>query len=156
MDYARVIKRRTMKRIYTQILAVAGAVILFTGLVYGVLLLGQVSEPAITTVHGPTARRLWATLGAVVALASVVVGGLALARPAGPFGNAPGRLGAVAAGAIAAVNGGLVVVIANGGPGSGNGVVGGAAAVVLGLIAVALGTLALFRARGIGTDSPVL
>jgi hypothetical protein len=45
------------------------------------------------------------------------------------------------------VNGGLVLVIANGGPGSGNGVVGGAAAVVLGLIATALGGLALARRR---------
>lgn len=136
-----------MKRIFTRILAAAGAAILFAALVHVVLVLAHVSEPAVTTVHGPTARRLWATLGAVVALASVVVGGLALVRPAGPFGNARGRCGAIAAGAIAAVNGGLVVTIADGGPGTGNGVVGGAAALVLGLIAVAFGSLALFRAR---------
>jgi uncharacterized protein DUF6223 len=45
------------------------------------------------------------------------------------------------------VNGGLNLAIANGGPGTGNGVVGGAAAFVLGLIAVAIGGLALARCR---------
>jgi hypothetical protein len=46
-----------------------------------------------------------------------------------------------------AVNGGLNVAIATGGPGTGNGVVGGAAAFVLGLLAVAMGALALARSR---------
>jgi hypothetical protein len=48
-------------------------------------------------------------------------------------------------GLIAAVNGGLNLAVANGGPGTGNGVVGGAAAVVLGLIGVAIAGLALAR-----------
>jgi hypothetical protein len=51
------------------------------------------------------------------------------------------------AGFIAAVNGGLNLAVANGGPGTGNGVVGGAAAFVLGLIALGLGGLALARSR---------
>jgi hypothetical protein len=51
------------------------------------------------------------------------------------------------AGLIAVLNGGLNLAIANGGPGTGNGVVGGAAAFVLGIIAVALGGLALTRRR---------
>ena len=51
------------------------------------------------------------------------------------------------AGLIAAVNGGLNLAMATGGPGTGNGVVGGAAALVLGLIAVALSGLALARSR---------
>ena len=51
------------------------------------------------------------------------------------------------AGLIAVVNGGLNLAIANGGPGTGNGVVGGAAAFVLGLIALAIGRLALARCR---------
>jgi hypothetical protein len=86
----------------------------------------------------------------MLALAGVVIGGLALARPASPFGTGSGRLGAVvavAAGLIAVVNGGLNLAIATGGPGTGNGVVGGAAAFVLGLIALALGGLALARCR---------
>ena len=54
---------------------------------------------------------------------------------------------ALVAGLIAVVNGGLNLAIANGGPGTGNGVVGGAAAFVLGLIALAIGRLALARWR---------
>ena len=50
-------------------------------------------------------------------------------------------------GLIAVVNGWLVLAIADGGPGTGNGVVGGAAAFVLGLIALALGGLARARCR---------
>jgi len=74
----------------------------------------------------------------------VVIGGLALARPAsGRFGG----IAALVAGLIAAVNGWLNLATANGGPGTGNGVIGGAAALVLGLIAMALGGLALARSR---------
>ena len=76
------------------------------------------------------------------------MGGRALA-----FGTASGRLGAIVAlvaALIAVVNGGLVVAVATGGPGSGNGVVGGAAALVLGLIGMVLGGLALARFRQAG------
>jgi hypothetical protein len=45
------------------------------------------------------------------------------------------------------VNGGLVLALATGGPGTGNGVVGGAGALVLGLIAMAIGALALARSH---------
>jgi hypothetical protein len=86
----------------------------------------------------------------MLALVGVVIGGLALARPAGRFGTASGRFGAfvaLAAGVMAVVNGGLNLALANGGPGTGNGVVGGAAAFVLGLIAMALSGLALARCR---------
>ena len=50
-------------------------------------------------------------------------------------------------GPIAAINGGLVLALATGGPGSGNGVVGGAGALVLGLIGMTFGGLALRRSR---------
>jgi hypothetical protein len=139
-----------VKRIFTFILALLAAAALFGGLVYAVLVIVHLSEPATTTVQGPTTQRLWAAAAAALALASVVIGGLALGRPASRFGTASGRLGAIVAlvmGLIAAVNGGLVLAIANGGPGTGNGVVGGAAALVLGLIALAIGGLALGRSR---------
>jgi len=139
-----------MNRSFAVILGVVAASALFAGLVYAVLVAAHVSEPAATTVYGLTARRLWATSVAVLALVGVLIGGLALARPASRFGTASGRLGAILAlvvGLIAAVNGGLNLVVANGGPGTGNGVVGGAAAFVLGLIAVAIGGLALARSR---------
>jgi Family of unknown function (DUF6223) len=137
-----------MKRTFAVILAALAAAVLFGGLVHAVLVAAHVSEPAGTTVYGLTARRLWATTAAVLALAGVLTGGLALARPASRFGTASGRLGAIVAlvtGFVAAVNGGLNLALATGGPGTGNGVVGGAAAFVLGLIALAIGGLALAR-----------
>jgi hypothetical protein len=117
-----------MKRTFAFILAALAAAALFAGLVHAVLVVAQVSEPAATTVYGLTPRRLSATTVAVLALVAVLVGGLALARPASRFGTTSGRLGAIVAGLIAAVGGGLLLAIANGGPGTGNGVVLGAAA----------------------------
>jgi hypothetical protein len=92
---------------------------------------------------------VWATGAAVLGLVGVTIGGLALARSVRAIGN-HGRRGAVVAlvtGPTAAVNGGLVLAMATGGPGSGNGVVGAAAALVLGLIATVLGGLTLARSR---------
>jgi Family of unknown function (DUF6223) len=137
-----------MKRILTIGLAAVAAVALFGGLVYAVLVVAHVSEPATTTVYGLTLRRLWATAAAALALVGVVIGGLALARSDNRFGSTSGRLGAIvalAAGLIAAINGGLNLAMASGGPGTGNGVVGGAAALVLGLIALTLGAVAQAR-----------
>jgi len=139
-----------MKRTLALILAALAAAVLFGGLVHAVLVAAHLSEPAATTVHGLTPRRLWAATIAVLALVGVVIGGLALARPTSRFGTASGRLGAIVApvaGLIAVVNGGLNLAVANGGPGTGNGVVGAAAALVLGLIAMVLGGLALARSR---------
>jgi hypothetical protein len=141
-----------MKRTFVLILAALAAAALFGGLVHFVLVSAHLSEPAATTVQGLTPRRLWATTVIVLALVAVVIGGLALARPAGRFGAASGRIGAIVplvAGTIAAVNGGLVLAVASGGPGTGNGVVGGAAALVLGVIGTGLGALALARSRRI-------
>jgi len=120
------------------------AVALFGGLVHFVLVAAHVSEPAATTVYGLTTRRLWATIVVLLALVSVVIGGLGLVRNRNRFGPASGRI-ALAAGLIAVVNGGWVLAMATGGPGSGNGVVGGAGALVLGLIGMSLGGVALAR-----------
>ena len=139
-----------MKRSVVLILAVVAAGALFAGLVYGVLVSANVAEPGATAVYGPTLRRLWATSAAVLTLAASGIGGWALARPGSRFGIASGQLGAILAlviGSVGAINGGLNLAVAQGGPGTGNGVVGGAAAVVLGLIAVAIGGLALARSR---------
>jgi Family of unknown function (DUF6223) len=97
-----------------------------------------------------TPGRLAGTVAALVALAGVVVGGLALARPAGRIGNGNGKRGAIVAlvaGLTGMVIGGLVVAAAEGGPGTGYGIVGGFAALVIGLIATVLGWLALARSR---------
>jgi hypothetical protein len=139
-----------MKRTLAIILAAVAAAALFGGLVYAVLLVAHVSEPAAATVYGLTLRRLWATVTAAVALGGVIIGGVALARSASRFGTTSGRLGAIVAlvaGLAAVVSGGLNLAMATGGPGTGNGVVGGAAALVLGLIALTLGALAQGRLR---------
>jgi len=138
-----------MRRIFTIILAALAAAAVFAGLVHAVLVVAHVSEPATTTVYGMTPRRLWATTVAALGLAGVVIGSVALVRTASRLG-ASGRLGAIVAlvaGIVAAVNGGLNLAIAHGGPGTGNGVIGGAAALILGMIAAALGGLALTRRR---------
>ena len=54
------------------------------------------------------------------------------------------------AGLIGMVLGGLVVATADGGLGTGNGIVGGFVALVIGLIATVLGGLALARSRRTG------
>src|SRR5437588_11410065 len=107
-----------MKRTFTLILAALAAAALFGGLVYGVLVIAHVSEPAATTVYGLTPRRIWATTAAALGLAGVVISSLALVRPSGLLGTS-GRLGAivaVVAGLMAMVNGGLNLAMANGGP----------------------------------------
>jgi uncharacterized membrane protein len=97
-----------------------------------------------------TSGRLMGALAALVALAGVVVGGLALARSTGRIGNGNGKrraIVALVAGLTGMVIGGLVVAAAEGGPGTGHGIVGGFAALVIGLIATVLGWLALVRSR---------
>jgi len=71
--------------------------------------------------------------------------------PASPVVSATatgkGAIVALVAGLTGVVIGGLVVAAAEGGPGTGYGIVGGFAALVLGLIATVLGWLALARSR---------
>jgi hypothetical protein len=139
-----------MKRTFALIFAALAAIALFGGLVYAVLVGADVSERAPTAVRGMTPGRLWATTAAALALAGVVIGGLALRRAAGRIGSGHGKMGAIVAlvlGLIALVNGGLNLAVAKGGPGTGNGVVGGAAALVLGLIAMILGGWARARSH---------
>lgn len=142
-----------MKRTFALLLAALAAVALFGGLVDAATVDARVSEPAALTVRGMTPGRLWATTAAALALAGVVIGGMALRRSACRLGFGKGRMGAIVAlalGLTAAVNGGLNLALAKGGPGTGNGVVGGAAALALGLTAVALGDLARRRSRRAG------
>ncbi|XVV09304.1 DUF6223 family protein [Actinoplanes sp. CA-131856] len=89
-----------------------------------------------------TADRLIATVAALLALAGVIAGIRALTRPAAPL-----PLSALTAGVAGTLTGILVVATADGGPGTGNGVVGGWAAIALGPIAAGLGGLALLRLR---------
>jgi hypothetical protein len=90
-----------------------------------------------------TPGRLAGTLAALLALAGVVAGGWAVARP----GGSRKAVTALAAGVIGMIVGGIVVGAAEGGPGTGYGIVGGFAAMAIGLAAAALGWLALARSR---------
>lgn len=96
-----------------------------------------------------TPGRIAGTIALVLALAGVVVGGLALARSARRIGN-NGKRGAVVAlvaGLGGTAVGGYVVAAAEGGPGTGYGVVGGFGALAIGLVAMLLGGLALVRSN---------
>lgn len=138
-----------MKRTLAIIIVSLASAAIFGVLVHTVLMAAHVSEPAATTVHGFTLRRLWATAAAVVALVGVSIGGMAMYRADRRFGN-HGRRGsivAIVAGVVAGINGAMNLAVASGGPGTGNGVVGGAAAFVLGLTAMALGAVGLARCR---------
>ncbi|GAA0252534.1 DUF6223 family protein [Cryptosporangium japonicum] len=99
-----------------------------------------------STVYGLTTGRLVSSTAAVIALTGVVLGAVALRRS--------GRLtaaSALAAGGTGVLAGGFVVATADGGPGSGSGIVGGVVALVLGLTAALLGGLARRRARSAAT-----
>ncbi|MEV0185313.1 DUF6223 family protein [Streptomyces sp. NPDC050625] len=100
-----------------------------------------------------TAGRLVGTVAALVSLAGVVIGGLALARSrsASRIGNGKRRaVVSLVAGLTGMVIGALNLAVADGGLGTGNGVAGGAIALVLGLVATVLGRLALIRSARTG------
>jgi hypothetical protein len=144
-----------MKRTFVTVIASLVAAVLFVILVHGVLVAAHRSDPAATTVHGVTVRRVWATTAVALGVASIIAGSMALVRATRGIGNR-GRNGAMtgmAAGILAAVNGGLNLAIASGGPGSGNGVVGGAIALVLGTIGIGLCGMALIRGSHVVPES---
>lgn len=109
-----------------------------------------VQQAAVDT-YTLTTGRVVGTVAALLALAGVIIGGLSLARSARRIGT--GRRGAIVAlvaGLTGMVIGAYVVAAAEGGPGTGYGIVGGFAALAVGLIATVLGWLALARSRRIG------
>lgn len=101
----------------------------------------DVQDIAAVSTYAMTPGRLWSLLGAALGIAGVLAGGLALRR-------GKGALVALVTGVAGGVVGGWVVAAAEGGPGTGYGIVGGYAALVIGLVAVALGGLAVARSRG--------
>ena len=99
-------------------------------------------QPIAVDAYTLSTGRFLGALAAAVALAGVIVGGSSLARSAGRNRTGKRRaLLALGAGVTSTVTGGLVVAAADGGPGTGNGIVGGFAALGLGLTATALGWL---------------
>ena len=92
-----------------------------------------------------TAGRAWSVVGIAYGLAAVVIGGRALAR----FTRRTAVV-ALVTGVAGASVGALVVAAAEGGPGTGYGIVGGYVALVVGVAGLLLGGLALSRARRTG------
>lgn len=105
------------------------------------------AQPAVTSAYTLTAGRVWSLGAALLGVAGAVIGGLALARAGRPGTGSRGSVVALVAGLTCSVIGVLVVAAAEGGPGTGYGIVGGYVAVVVGLIAMLLGGLALARSR---------
>ncbi|WP_433063833.1 DUF6223 family protein [Dactylosporangium sp. CS-033363] len=93
-----------------------------------------------------TLDRIVATVAALLALAGLIAGSLALAGRLGRYRKA-GPAAAVGAGAAGLLVGAWVVLTADGGSGTGNGVVGGFAALAFGLAAIICGALARNRQR---------
>lgn len=97
--------------------------------------------------YGLTSGRFFATSAALLGLFGAIAGGLALSRTRRGGSGQRGAMVALASGVVATVGGMLALVAADGGPGTGNGVIGAWAAVVLGPVGFALGGLVVARAR---------
>lgn len=115
---------------------------------------GTALQPLLAGITIMGSGRLGPTMTALIGLTGTAVGGLALARArrrtgtdVDAAGGLRGATAALALGAISLVLGVLFLVAADGGPGTGNGVVGSIAAIVLGPIAMGLGFLARPRRR---------
>ena len=106
-------------------------------------------QPLLAAITIAGSGRLGPTLAAALGLTGTIIGGLALARAKrrtrsetdnrSPHGLS---IAAFALGSTSLVLGALFLATADGGPGTGNGVVGSAAAILLGPIALVLGGLA--------------
>lgn len=90
---------------------------------------------------GLTAGRFWSLVGVAVGLAGVIIGVRALLHRTGRRS----AITALGAGLVGLVAGGLVVAAAEGGPGTGYGIVGGFLALAVGMVAAVLGVVALKR-----------
>ncbi|WP_309234403.1 DUF6223 family protein [Nocardia sp. XZ_19_385] len=120
----------------------ATTTLLLAGVALAAPAVAQVSLQPIAASSGMTSGRLGPTLTALAGLAAVLLGVLALRSNASRAARA-----ALALGLISTVAGTLFAITADGGPGTGNGILGAWAAIALGLIAMILGGLTLSRAR---------
>jgi uncharacterized membrane protein len=110
----------------------------------------NVSRPAPSTVYGLTLKRQFALVALGLGLLSVYFGWRTFRRSArhtSIFSGKSWPIVAIVAGLMAVIGGVLNLATANGGPGSGNGVLGSAQALVLGFIGMLLGGLAVVRFR---------
>ena len=136
------VKEINVKRTFTYLIVAVVAIALYFGLVHLVLMAANVSKSAPSTVYGLTSKRQFALVALGLALISVIFGWRGFRKSASRT-----SILAIITGLIAVIGGGLNLITANGGPGSGNGVLGSAQALVLGLTGMFLGGLTLVRFR---------
>jgi len=144
------LKKINVKQAFTYVLVALAAVAVYFGLVHLILMAANVSKSAPSTVYGLTSKRQFALIALGLALASVIFGWLSFRKSASRVSNLTWKRGdvvAIVTGLIAVIGGVLNLVTANGGPGSGNGVLGSAQAMVLGFTGMCLGGLAMARFR---------
>ena len=143
-------KKINIKRTFSYILVALAAIALYFGLVHLVLMAANVSKSAPSTVYGLTAKRQFALVALGFGLLSVIFGWRTFRKSASHTSILNGKNWAIVAiviGLIAVIGSVLNLATANGGPGSGNGVLGSAQALVLGLTGMLLGGLAIVRFR---------
>lgn len=92
-----------------------------------------------------TAGRFWSLVAVLLGLVGVIVGGRALARSRRVGVARRNAVVALVAGMAGTGIAGVVVAAAEGGPGTGYGIVGGFMGLVVGLVAMVLAGLALRR-----------
>ena len=144
------LKEINIKRTFTYILVTIAVIALYFGLVHMILMAANVSKSAPSTVYGLTSKRQFSIGALGLALLSVIFGWRAFRKSAIHTGILNGRnwpIVAIVTGLMAVIGSVLNLATANGGPGSGNGVLGSAQALVLGLTGMFLGGLAMVRFR---------
>ena len=144
------IKEINIKRTFTYILVTIAVIALYFGLVHLILMAANVSKSAPSTVYGLTSKRQFALVALGLGLLSVIFGWRTFRKSARHTSILSGKswpIVAIVTGLMAVIGSVLNLATANGGPGSGNGVLGSAQALVLGLTGMFLGGLAMIRFR---------
>ena len=144
------LKEINIKRTFTYIFVTIAVIALYFGLVHLILMAANVSKSAPSTVYGLTSKRQFALVALGIALFSVIFGWRTFRKSSSHTSIVNGKswpIVAIVAGLMAVIGSVLNLATANGGPGSGNGVLGSAQALVLGLTGMFLGGLAMVRFR---------
>ena len=144
------LKEINIKRIFKYILATIAVIALYFGLVHLILMAANVSKSAPSTVYGLTSKRQFALVALGLGLLSVIFGWRTFRKSARHTSILNGKswpVVVIVTGGMAVIFGVVNLATANGGPGSGNGVLGSAQALVLGLTGMLLGGLAIVRFR---------
>jgi len=144
------LKEINIKRTFTYILVTIAVIALYFGLVHLILMVANVSKSAPSTVYGLTSKRQFALVALGLGLLSVIFGWRTFRKSARHTSILNGKswpIVAIVTGLMAVIGSVLNLATANGGPGSGNGVLGSAQALVLGLTGTLLGGMAIVRFR---------